>query len=187
MTCPAGIGGFVLAGGASRRMGRDKALLPLGPGTMVQQIAAAVRSAAGNVTIIGPVGRYAHLGFSVVPDKIVNSGPLGGLFTALSITRADWNVIVACDMPHVTATFLNQLIKAAEISEADCLVPETGGKLDPLCAVYHRRVAPAAESAIHRKLFKMQDFISTLRTSRWPVPDARPLHNVNTPAEWSAK
>jgi molybdopterin-guanine dinucleotide biosynthesis protein A len=49
-----------------------------------------------------------------------------------------------------------------------------------LCAVYHRRVAPAAESAIHRKLFTMQDFISTIRTSRRP-------HNVNTPSEWSAK
>ena len=154
---------------------------------MVERIACAVRSAAGNVTIMGPVERYARLGFPVVPDKIENCGPLGGLYTALSITQTDWNILVACDMPHVTAAFLKQLIEAAEASGADCLVPETGGKLDPLCAVYHRRVAPAAESAIHRKLLKMQDFISTLRTSRWPVPDPRPLHNVNTPAEWTAK
>jgi molybdopterin-guanine dinucleotide biosynthesis protein A len=168
-------------------MGRDKALLPLGTGTMVGQIATAVQSAAGNVTIIGPVERYVHLGFPVVADKIENCGPLGGLFTALSITRADWNVLVACDMPQVTAAFLNQLIEAAKASDSDCLVPETDGKLNPLCAVYHRRVAPAAKSAIHHKLFKMQDFISTLRTSRWPVPDPRPLENVNTPAEWTAK
>jgi molybdenum cofactor guanylyltransferase len=183
MTCS----GYVLAGGASRRMGRDKALLPLGSATMVEQIACAVRSAAGNVTIMGPVERYARLGFPVVPDKIENCGPLGGLYSALSITKTDWNVLVACDMPHVTAIFLTQLIEAAQATDADCLVPETGGKLDPLCAVYHRRVAAAAESAIHRKLLKMQDFISTLRTSRWPVPDPRPLHNVNTPAEWTAK
>jgi len=111
MTCS----GFVLAGG----MGRDKALLPLGAGTMVEQIASAVRSAA-------------------------------------------WNLIVACDMPHVPGAFLEQLIEAAASYRADCLIPETGGK------------------AIHRKLFKMQDFISTLRTSRCP-------HNVNTPSEWSAK
>jgi molybdenum cofactor guanylyltransferase len=168
-------------------MGRDKALLPLGPGTMVGQIASAVRSAAGNVTIIGPVERYAHLGFPVVPDKIENCGPLGGLYTALSITQAEWNLLVACDMPHVTAAFLNQLIEASEVSDADCLIPETDGKLDPLCAVYHRRVASAAESAIHRKLFKMQDFISTLRTCHWPVRDARPLDNINTPSEWTAK
>jgi molybdopterin-guanine dinucleotide biosynthesis protein A len=168
-------------------MGQDKALLPLGGATMVEQIAAAVRGAAGNVTILGPVERYAHLGFPVVPDKIENCGPIGGLFTALSITKTDWNLFVACDMPHVTAAFLSQLIEAAEAADADCLVPETAGKLDPLCAVYHARVAAAAESAIHRKLFKMQDFISILRTSRWPVPDARPLSNVNTPAEWTAR
>ncbi len=179
--------GFVLAGGGSRRMGRDKALLPLGDATMVERIAAAVQSAAGNVTIIGPVERYAHLGLSVVPDKIENCGPLGGLYTALGLTVADWNLVVACDMPHLTAAFLKQLIEAAEASDADCLVPETGGKLDPLCAVYHARVLHAAESAIDRKLLKMHDFISTLRTSRWPVPDARPLHNVNTPTEWSAR
>ena len=183
MTCS----GFVLAGGASRRMGRDKALLPLAGSTMVEQIAAAVRSAAGNATILGPVERYAHLGFPVVPDKIENCGPLGGLFTALSITKTDWNLFVACDMPELTAAFLTHLLEAAQTADADCLVPESAGKLHPLCAVYRRRVAPAAEAAIHRKLFKMQDFISTLRTSRWPVPDARPLSNLNTPAEWTAR
>lgn len=187
MTSRAKSAGFVLAGGASRRMGRDKAVLTLGNTTMIEQIASAVRTAAGNVTIIGPVERYAHLGLSVVPDKIENCGPLGGLYTALGLTGADWNLIVACDMPHVTAAFLKQLIEAAEAADADCLVPENGGKLDPLCAVYHARLLRAAESAIHHKLFKMHDFISTLRTSRWSVPDPRPLQNINTPSEWSAR
>jgi hypothetical protein len=48
-------------------------------------------------------------------------------------------------------------------------------------------VGPVAEAAIHRNLFKMQDFISILRTSSWPVADPRPLYNVNTPAEWSGR
>jgi hypothetical protein len=54
-------------------------------------------------------------------------------------------------------------------------------------AVYHRSPVTAAESAIHRKLFKMQDFVSTLRISYWRVTDARPLVNLNTPAEWSTR
>jgi molybdopterin-guanine dinucleotide biosynthesis protein A len=105
------------------------------------------------------------------------------------VTAADWNIVVACDMPGVTEAFLKEMLQSAGESAADCLVPETAGKLDPLCAVYHRRLAHAAESAIHRKLFKMQDFISTLRTARWPVPDrfVKALANVNTPAEWSAR
>lgn len=179
--------GFVLVGGASRRMGQDKALLPLAGSTMAQEIAAKVRAAAGNVTLIGPVDRYAHLGLPVVPDEIGNCGPIGGLYTALRLGKADWNLIVACDMPHVTEGFLAELLLAAETSADDCLVPEIDGKLDPLCAVYHRRVVTAAESAIHHKLFKMQDFISTLRASHWPVQDREALLNVNTPAEWSRR
>jgi molybdopterin-guanine dinucleotide biosynthesis protein A len=170
-------------------MRRDKALLPLGETTMIEQIAGAVRGAAGNVTLIGPVGRYGHLGLPVIPDEIGNCGPLGGLYTALRVTEAEWNIVVACDMPGVTEAFLKEMIRAAQESGADCLVPETGRKLDPLCAIYHRRLVGAAEAAIHRKLFKMQDFVSTLRIVRWPVPDQflKALANVNTPAEWSAR
>jgi molybdopterin-guanine dinucleotide biosynthesis protein A len=183
MTCS----GFVLVGGASRRMGRDKALLPLGGTSMVEEIAKRVQAAAGDVTLIGPADKYAHLGFPVVPDAIENCGPIGGLYTALRLTGGDWNLIVACDMPDVTEAFLKQLIEAAEASDAECVVPEIDGKIHPLCAVYHRSLVTAAESAIHRKLFKMQDFISTLRASRWPVADAGPLHNINTPLEWSSR
>ena len=176
--------GWVLAGGASRRMGRDKALLPLGKTTMVQEIAAKVRKAAGSVTLIGPVERYGHLGLPVIPDAVENCGPLGGLYTALLNTKFEWNLLVACDMPDLTESFLEQLVLEAE---GDCTVPEFDGRLDPLCAVYHRRVLPFAESAIQRKLFKMQEFVSTLRIHKWSVPDARLLHNMNTPADWSAR
>jgi molybdopterin-guanine dinucleotide biosynthesis protein A len=179
--------GFVLAGGASRRMGRDKALLPIGGVTMVEQIAARVRGAAGNVTVIGSPEKYGHLGLDVVADEIENCGPLGGLYTALRLTDADWNLLVACDMPDVTLDFLTGLFEAAEGVDADCVVPEIDGKIDPLCAVYHARVVHPARSAIDRKLFKMQDFVSTLRTSYWHVADPRPLKNVNTPAEWSVR
>ena len=179
--------GFVLVGGASRRMGRDKALLPLAGATMVEQIAAKVRAAAGNVTLIGSPEKYGHLGLPVVPDEIENCGPLGGLYTALRLSESEWNLIVACDMPHITEAFLKQLIESAEASGADCMVPEIDGKVDPLCAVYHGSLVRAAETAIHRKLLKMQDFVSTLRTSYWRVTDPRPLQNVNTPAEWSAR
>ena len=179
--------GFVLVGGASRRMGRDKALLPLGGATMVEQIATRVQAAAGNVTLIGSPHKYGHLGLPVIPDEIANCGPLGGLFTALRNTQTDWNLLVACDMPDVTEAFLRQLIETAEGSDADCVVPEIDGRVDPLCAVYHRHVLDRADSAINRKLLKMQDFVSTLRTIYWRVTDPQPLQNVNTPAEWSLR
>ncbi len=179
--------GFVLAGGRSSRMGRDKALLPAGGRTLIEQVAGRVRAAAGQVTLIGPPERYAGLGFRVVADLVEDCGPLGGLYTALSITDADWNLVVACDMPGLTAEFLRGLLASAESSNADCLAPKTARGLEPLCAVYHRRCLAAAGQAILQKSFKMQDFVSSLRCCTLTAPDPSAFDNINTPEEWSAR
>jgi molybdenum cofactor guanylyltransferase len=187
-----GRAGFVLAGGRSSRMGRDKALLPL-PGvaandteTMIGRVARLVQGAAGSVTLIGPAERYASLGYAVISDKVENCGPLAGVYTALDATTADWNLIAACDMPGLTMDLLENLFRAAESSAADCAVPKSVTGLDPLCAVYHRRCAAAAALAIERKILKMHDFISNLQVLFYPVSDSAALRNVNTPAEWSS-
>ena len=179
--------GFVLAGGRSSRMGRDKALLPLGDSTLVEQVAARIRAATGNVTLIGPPERYGGLGHPVVGDLVEGCGPLGGVYTALSITSADWNLVVACDMPGLTVEFLERLLAAGEAAGLDCLVPQTSSGLEPLCAVYHRRCLAAAKAAIFHKAFKMHDFVSGLRCKTWPLSDPSPLENINTPEEWSAR
>jgi molybdenum cofactor guanylyltransferase len=183
--------GFVLAGGRSSRMGRDKALLPLGDETMLDRVTRIVRDAAGSVTLIAPPDRYATLGVRVIPDKIENCGPLSGLFTALSITDADWNLVVACDMPNLTVELLEELFRTAETSNANAVVPyvthQTAAGLDPLCAVYHRRCVAFAASAIGHKIFKMHDFLSTLQLIRLPVRDSRALQNINTPEEFAAR
>lgn len=168
-------------------MGRDKALLEWHGRMVVEKIAAEVRAAAGSATLVGPPEKYWHLGLPVIGDKIENCGPIGGLYTALSLTDADWNLLIASDMPNIRREFLVELFEAAEGSGADCVVPETVGDLHPLCAVYHRRGAWAAKFAIDHKRFKMHDFLSTIHMARWPVSDAFFLSNANTPAEWTAR
>jgi molybdopterin-guanine dinucleotide biosynthesis protein A len=179
--------GFVLTGGRSSRMGRDKALLPLDGSTLLEQIAARVRAAAGCVTLIGSPERYSSLGLPVAADLIEDCGPIGGVYTALQISSAPWNLIVACDMPAVTTDFLAGLLQAAGNSGAECFVPETGSGRHPLCAVYHRRALAALQYAIDHKSFKMHDLLRSLRTVAWPAADASLLENVNTPLEWGAR
>jgi molybdopterin-guanine dinucleotide biosynthesis protein A len=179
--------GFVLTGGRSSRMGRDKALLPIDRSTLVEQVAARVRAAAGCVTLIGSPERYISLGLQVAADLIEDCGPIGGVYTALKMSSAPWNLAVACDMPAVTAGFLAGLLEAARNADAECLVPKTGSSLHPLCAVYHRGALAAFEHAIHHKSFKMHDLLRSLRTVTLPVSDASLLENVNTPIEWSAR
>ena len=180
---PTSRAGFVLAGGRSSRMGQDKALLPWKGSTLIQSVAREAFDAVGNVTLIGSPERYGKLGFPVISDKIPGSGPLGGLHAALSATTAEWNLLVACDMPAVTSQLLEALLNAAEASGADALVPQTSGGLEPLCAVYNARLLPAVESAIHSKLLKMHDFVSTIQTCLWPAPDPTVFRNVNTPEQ----
>jgi molybdopterin-guanine dinucleotide biosynthesis protein A len=198
-------GGFVLVGGHSTRMGRDKALLEFHGSTFAGRIAECVRRVAGNVTLIGPPDRYRELGYTVIPDRVPGCGPLGGVYTALSSSHAEWNLIVACDMPLVTTEFFEALFTdvfgdaESGASTVDCVIPELvqGGpelvacgpsqtpSLDPLCAVYHRRCATAARRALDRKILKMHDFVSTLRLRKRPVTDPALLRNINTPPEWS--
>ena len=178
--------GFVLVGGRSSRMGRDKALLPFGPRTLVEQTADYVKQAAGNVTLIGLPERYGFLRLPIIADAAEGMGPLGGLYTALRATSADWNLIVACDMPGLTPQFLGALLAAAEQAGKDCLVPLAANGTEPLCGVYHARVLPAAEIALKRKLLRMQDFVRQLDHVAWPVEEAGLLRNINTPQELRA-
>jgi hypothetical protein len=162
------VAGFVLAGGRSTRMGRDKALLPWGAGTLLEHIAGVVRETLGNVAVIG----------REIPDLIPDCGPLGGLLTALQNTDADRVLIVACDMPHLTPELLRDLGRG----DADAMVAETDGRLHPLCASYHRRVLPLVEALVVQRSLKMHDFLSQIQVQRVPA-DAKLLKNLNTPED----
>jgi molybdopterin-guanine dinucleotide biosynthesis protein A len=176
-------------------MGRDKAALPFGDTTLLEHVVAQLHATQQNppldVTLIGAPERYGHLGLRAVADRYQNCGPLGGVCTALETTSADFNFIVACDMPGVTTEFFRSLIAAAEapgsyLYDADCVIPETADGLHPLCAVYHRRVLPLAQQRILGQSLKMHDFVASLRVVKFPVAAAF-VENVNAPVDWQSR
>ena len=178
--------GFVLAGGRSTRMGRDKAQLEYRGSTLLERIALAVREAAGAVALIGEPKLYAHLGYPVFADRIRGCGPIGGVHTALSETRADWNLVVACDMPGISADALRHLLERTRETHARCVAAAgPDGSAEPLCAAYHRDCLPILAQAIRDKRLKMRDLLTALETEVVAV-DLAAVANVNTPAEWDA-
>ena len=179
--------GYVLTGGRSSRMGRDKALLPFRGGTLAQRVARAVAEAAGSATLVGEPDRYQGLGFPVISDLYPGEGPLGGIITVLRHTPADWNMVTACDMPAISAELLRPLLETAERSDADALVPVgPSGRLEPLCAVYHRRIAAELEGEFSAGVRKVAAALDRVRAIRFPVLEVSCFQNVNTPEEWSA-
>jgi molybdenum cofactor guanylyltransferase len=176
----------VLTGGKSSRMGRDKALLPFRGGALAAHVAATVAAAAGSVTLIGDPRKYGHLGYPVLPDRTPGAGPVGGIESALSYTDADWNLVLACDMPAVSGAFLRGLLDAAERAGADALVPAgRSGRLEPLSAVYHRRCLATLRSALEAGIRKVTEALAGLEVARWTVDDAACFENLNTPKEWA--
>lgn len=179
--------GWVLAGGRSTRMGRDKALLELGGEPLLVRIARAVHSAAGSAVIVGDPARYGSCGFRVIADRVAGLGPIGGLLTSLENTSATWNLLVACDMPAVTGSILEQLLRHAESNpEARCIAPVSVRGPEPLCAVYHRVCLAEVRRAVEAKELRMTGLVTRLEPVLLPVSDPQVFENVNSPADWWA-
>jgi molybdopterin-guanine dinucleotide biosynthesis protein A len=165
-------------------MGRDKARLHLQGESLVGRAARIVGQAAGNVTVIGDPARYPDLAYPVAPDNSPGLGPLGGIHTALSLSRSDRNLIVACDMPDLEAPFLGYLLAAAG-EESDCLLPAgASGRPEPLCGVYHTRCLTVITRALERGVRKVLDSLDGLRVTILNVPESRCFRNINTPQDW---
>ena len=181
MTAPLSISGFVLAGGESRRMGQNKALLLYYGAPLLERVASQVRQAAGSVTILGDPQIYAAFGMPIVPDFHRNCGPIGGLHAALTSMNTERCLLVACDLPNISAEFLRQLVDHS--SETLCVAAEEADGLQPLCAVYHRDCLPAVEACIAEGQFRMRTLASRMNAKGIPV-DASLMRNVNTPEQW---
>lgn len=168
-------------------MGKDKALLPYRGGALAAHVAAVVAAAAGSATLVGDPRKYGHLGYPVLADRTPGAGPAGGLETALSHTTADWNLVLACDMPAVSPQFLRGLLDAAAQCAADALIPAgPSGRPEPLCAVYHRRCAAPLRRALDAGVRQVTAALAGLHVAAWPVMDAAWFENLNTPEEWAA-
>jgi len=179
--------GFVLAGGRSRRMGRDKALLPYRGRPLVAHVASIVAQALsgiGPVAILGEPDRYRDLGYSVHADLFPDCGPLGGVLTALKLSANDLNLVVACDMPMLAPANLLTLVKRAIEGGARCVAARgPTGEPEPLCAVYHQRCLAVLERALRDQRFRMKSLLPELQAELADFPPDS-LANVNTPEQW---
>jgi molybdopterin-guanine dinucleotide biosynthesis protein A len=164
-------------------MGRNKALLPYKGSTLAQSVAEAVSAAAGAVYQVG----NTNISCGFVPDIYPGEGPLGGILTALQQSTADWNLIVACDMPALSAEFLGQLLDAADRCEGDAVIPMgPSGRVEPLCAAYHRRSRQGLYTAFLDGARKVAVALERVRSVTWPVAEVSYFQNVNTPEDWAA-
>jgi molybdopterin-guanine dinucleotide biosynthesis protein A len=145
---------FILAGGQSSRMGTEKAFLELEGQLLIDRMIGIAKTVSEQLRIVGPKQKFAAFGqiaLDIYPDR----GPLGGIHAALNISRTEFNLMLAVDMPFIEPHFLEYLLKQAVHSEALVTVPQVGGGFQPLCACYRKEFEEVAEKALaagHNKI-----------------------------------
>lgn len=182
--------GMILAGGASSRMGRNKALIELEGQPLIARVVQALRPLADDILIVANDPQpLSFLNLPIIPDITPGYGPLMGLYSGLKGASGELAVMVAVDMPFLTPDFLRFLLALAP--DHDVVIPEAGGRLHPLCAVYRRTTClPAIEQVIargQRRLIAFHPLVRVRRVGedelRAISPDLLALANVNTPQE----
>ncbi len=177
--------GFVLAGGKSSRMGRDKALLLLDGMTLVERALLSLRAVCAQVAIAGGDARLAPFG-RVLPDDRPGCGPLGGIVSALEQSAFAWNLFVPVDVPFVPAEVWRALLARAEQGDAICVMAR-GQHVQPLCAAYAKAAAPVLRQELEAGRWKVTAAIGAAGPVAYiDFVEESWFLNVNTPEEFAA-
>ncbi len=179
----------VQAGGRSSRMGRDKALIPLGGMPLIEHVLRRVEGLGDEVLITtNRPEDYAFLGKRMVEDRQPGAGALHGLLTALEAACGERVLLVGCDMPFVSRSLLEHMLAIA--TDAEVIIPRRGGKFQPLHAIYSKTCADPVNQALEAGEKRMISFFSRIQT--WIVeqetldqydPEGLSFFNANTPEE----
>lgn len=189
-----GTAAAILAGGrASRLGGVSKASLRLGDARIVDRQLPVLRAVADTVFIVAPdAAPYADLALDVVPDVVADAGALGGIYSAILASPCPRTLVVACDMPFLTAALLERLVTTPD---ADLVVPHGDRGYEPLCAVYAKTCADPIRRQIAHGDLRASGVPDAVRGTLHVVeigpevlaafdPDGLMFVNVNTPHDY---
>lgn len=184
--------GVVLAGGQSRRLGRDKRFLELEGRPLIAWVLERLAPLVDELLIVAsdptPLGT---LGVPVVTDRFPGQGVLAGVHAGLAAAQGEWAFVVAADMPWLNPALLQAMSRLGGADE-DAVVPRWRGELEPLHALYRPAVcAPAAEAALQRGERRVIAFYPAVRVrimeesavACWD-PAGQSFSNINTAADW---
>jgi len=184
-----GVTAFVLAGGKSTRMGREKTTLELGGQTLLERALQLASSVAAETFLVGPRAELEAYG-RVVEDVFPGQGPLAGIHAALGATSTELNLVLAVDTPFLEARFLDYLVAQARGSGAVVTVPRTADGFHPLAAVYRPAFREKAEGALQAGRNKIDALFAEVEVRVLEAGDLEKLafapaifENLNTPED----
>jgi molybdopterin-guanine dinucleotide biosynthesis protein A len=184
----------IQAGGESRRMGQDKALVPFLGQPLIERILERIRGLADEILVTtNNPGAFQFLGVPLYPDLVPDRGALGGLYTALRAASHPLVGVVACDMPFLNPDLLAFEREKLMGTKADIVIPETSSGLEPFHAVYRRSTClepvksalDAGKWRVDAWFYQIKLLALTSEEMRLYDPHLVSFWNVNTPEDLS--
>ena len=184
------VSGIVLAGGRSRRLGRDKAVEPIAGEPLIHRVMARLAQVTTQVVVVvADERRGAELNLpdpiKIVIDIFPGGGSLGGIFTGLSAADEDWGIVVACDMPFLNLELLSHMLTVRD--GYDAVVPMLENRPEPTHAIYSKVCLSYMERRLQANDLKISRFFDEMRvmylsqsTLEQKDPDHLSFFNVNT-------
>jgi molybdopterin-guanine dinucleotide biosynthesis protein A len=178
----------ILAGGQSRRMGQDKALIEWDGQPLLVRTYETVRALSTVVCVMSPrCDRYRRLLPSdcLLLPEAQPDGPLMALNQALPCLIVDWVLVLACDLPHLDGAILQQASQQLDQLPADVVawVPRRGDRWEPLCGFYRRQCRAALQIFAQQGGRSFQRWLDTIPVQEWRLEHPQMLINCNTPDE----
>ena len=182
----------ILAGGHGRRMGgQHKALLQVGPTRIIDRQLAVAHAVTSRVAIVANDRElYDGLGVPIWTDLQPGTGPLGGIHTALANATTAVTLIIAGDMPFLTAGFLRYLVESGR--DVDLAIPCTPEGYQPLCAAYNQTCINTIQRHLDAGILKVADLLPAVRVRELGPNDTAPFDpdgalffNINTPDDYA--
>lgn len=166
------VAGIILAGGASRRMGANKALLSLNGESLIERTVRCLEQVCGRILLsANDPDSFRHLGVECVPDVYPGQGPMAGIHAALMTSDRPWNMVAACDMPFISPALLGALLGLAEAGQGqgdpaaagpEAVIPVIQGRIHPLLALYRKETAAGLERRLQEGELRMTDWVEEL-------------------------
>jgi molybdopterin-guanine dinucleotide biosynthesis protein A len=182
----------ILAGGHGRRMGgQPKTLLQIGPTRIIDRQLAVAHAVTSRVAIVANDRElYTGLGVPIWTDLQPGTGPLGGIYTALTHATTAVTLIIAGDMPFLTAEFLRYLVESGR--DVDLAIPCTPKGCQPLCAAYNQTCINTIQRHLDADILKVADLLPAVRVRKLEPNDTAPFNpngtlffNINTPRDYA--
>ena len=190
MPIGADVTGLLVCGGASRRMGRDKALLPIAGRALIERPLAALKQLAPRVVLAtGAQPRYPELGLECVLDGVPDAGPLAGLCAGLEASRTTWLAVLSWDLPLARAAVLAGRQRRAMAAGWDAALLEVSRGTQPLYAVYRSSCLGPVREALRRGERRMVAFhgglvVGSVAAALLGPSAERSALNLNTPEDF---